>query len=508
MLLDLKETSYAYLLYETGICLITMIGLYLIMYILQQYLKLSHVPGPFLARFSGVWLVSKFYHKEKFTLIALDLDKKYGPVVRYGPRSVLLSDPAAIPIVYGSSKPWRKVSNPILKLSNLGLGYNVITPKNQAVSYEVAQPLVNGKILDSFVTTRDETRVSGIKKHINSAFTATAISDYEHHVNATLQQLKENIRSAGPETNLAKWITLFAFDTICRIAFSDDKIAQHDIDATLKGSRERFTHWHFWLALPSLERLLYKNSFMRGVAEPSLLGMRAHAKVQDRGAEYGQGTHSDLLDHYLKANVKAPELFSQETVVGLVISTIHAGSETTSATLNITLYHLLQNPRTLAKLREEAESANLSSPPSYQSVSKLRYLEAVIKEAMRMSSTNSDPLEREVPPGGVNVSGVFLPGGTAVAINAQVLIYNEDVWGPSPESYNPDRWLDANQTQKAKMERTFLGFGQGKRMCIGQHIAWSEMKKVLPDVLLNFEVCSPIRSRYTPNLISCKVLPH
>ena len=76
----------------------------------RQYWRLSHVPGPFWARFTGFWLASKFWRNEGFHEIALDLDKEYGPVVRYGPKSVLFSDPSAIPVIYGTTNAFRKVS--------------------------------------------------------------------------------------------------------------------------------------------------------------------------------------------------------------------------------------------------------------------------------------------------------------------------------------------------------------------------------------------------------------
>ena len=351
--------------------------------------------------------------------------------------------------------------------------------------------VANGRLQDSFVTTRQEDRVSGMKKHINAAFTPSAISDYEHHVDETVRLLSDRVAAHSPTVDLVRWLKLFAFETICRIAFSDGNFTEQDVQDTLVGVKERFDHWQRWFALPWLERLLYKNVFVRGRLGPSLLVQRAQARVTERQLEGDPGAHADLLERYLEADKKAPHHFGTGTVVGLTISTIHAGAETTASTLALTIHHLLTNSSALAALLQELQIADLKSPPTFKSVAKLPYLEATIKESMRLSSVSISPLDREVPTGGAHIAGVFIPGGTAVAVNVTALALRADVWGAEPQVYRPDRWIVADDAERTKMERAFSGFGHGKRMCIGKHIAMIEMKKVLPELLLNYEVCTP-----------------
>jgi hypothetical protein len=68
---------------------------------------LSKIPGPFWARYTGFWRLffvwdgkspDKYYH----------LHQKYGPIVRTAPKCVDISDPAAIPIIYGISSKFYK----------------------------------------------------------------------------------------------------------------------------------------------------------------------------------------------------------------------------------------------------------------------------------------------------------------------------------------------------------------------------------------------------------------
>ena len=330
--------------------------------------------------------------------------------------------------------------------------------------------------------------MSALKRHINSAFTTNAILDYEQHVDKTIQNLTARLKSQRSDVNLGRLITYFAFETIFRIAFSANDIDEYKMDEILEGTKTRFVHWHRWFALPDLEKLIYKNPLVMRITPTSFLGQKATERIQQRNEEGGLGIHSDLLDRYLQAEKKAPTIFGPATITGLVMSIINAGSETTSSTLNTVIFNLLYNPQAMTALREELDSANLSFPPTYNSVAKLRYMDAAIKESLRLNLVFVEPLEREVPPGGAHIAGVFIPGGTAVAMNGHALGHNREIWGHEPEKYRPERWLEADESQRSKMERCNLAFGAGKRMCIGQHIAWIEMKKVLPALLMKFEV--------------------
>ena len=154
----------------------------------------------------------------------------------------------------------------------------------------------------------------------------------------------------------------------------------------------------------------------------------------------------------------------------------------------------MKYPQTMTKLRTELESAKLSSPPQWSEVHQLRYLEACIKEAGRLYPIFLDPMEREVPTNGpgVEIAGVYVPPGNIVAVNTHALNRDPSVWGERTEEYRPERWIECDGKQLQKMERANLFFSGGRRICIGMHIAWIEMKKMLPELLMRFEV-SPVR---------------
>lgn len=141
------------------------------------------------------------------------------------------------------------------------------------------------------------------------------------------------------------------------------------------------------------------------------------------------------------------------------------------------------------KLRDEVLAAQLSDPPKWEEVRSLPYLEAVIKEAMRLLPVSQWDHSRVVPPGGATVAGYFVPEGTTVQCHIDSVHRSAEVFGAEPDVYNPERWTTASEAMKLRMEGAMLGFGAGKRMCLGRHIAWLEMKKLIPLLTMHLDVC-------------------
>lgn len=81
----------------------------------------------------------------------------------------------------------------------------------------------------------------------------------------------------------------------------------------------------------------------------------------------------------------------------LIYGQISAGADPTATVQKAIIYHLVRNPSVIDKLRAELDAASLSFPASYEEVhdsSKLPYLEAVIKEGLRIHPTVGLCLER------------------------------------------------------------------------------------------------------------------
>ncbi|KAK5122380.1 hypothetical protein LTR85_003964 [Meristemomyces frigidus] len=98
-------------------------------------------------------------------------------------------------------------------------------------------------------------------------------------------------------------------------------------------------------------------------------------------------------------------------------------------------------------------------------------------------------LERHVPAGGAVICGKHIPEGTIVGVNPWVTQHDPEVF-PNPEVFEPERWLATgkNKEQLAMMERSFFSFGAGSRVCIGKNISLIEIRKIIPQLLRDFDM--------------------
>lgn len=81
---------------------------------------------------------------------------------------------------------------------------------------------------------------------------------------------------------------------------------------------------------------------------------------------------------------------------------------------------------------------------------------AVIKESLRVYSSNSPPMERVVPPSGMTANGHHIPEGTIVSVPQFVAHRDVEVYGKDALDFRPERWLEADEASLKKMEHNFL----------------------------------------------------
>ena len=173
-----------------------------------------------------------------------------------------------------------------------------------------------------------------------------------------------------------------------------------------------------------------------------------------------------------------------------------AGSDTTALTLRAIFYYALKNPRVRRKLYGELAAARPTLPISYDFAQKLPYLDAVIRESMRMHPGVGLPLERVVPSEGLKLpDGRFIAGGTAVGMNAWVVHQNKEIFGQDAESFVPERWLQYEhetetsfQARRSRMREADLTFGAGNRVCTGKNIALLQLYKVVATLFILYDV--------------------
>jgi cytochrome P450 len=170
----------------------------------------------------------------------------------------------------------------------------------------------------------------------------------------------------------------------------------------------------------------------------------------EKMGERDENAPMDFLEKLMIANQHDPEKVTPYHVFMMGLSNIIAGSDTTAVSLSSILYNLLRYPDTMRKLRQEIhdfENQGRCGNPAvlFKESQEMPYLQAVMKEALRMHAATGLPLWRVVPEGGVEICERFFPEGTTIGLNSWCAHYNEDMFGPDAKHFRPERWIEAEK---------------------------------------------------------------
>lgn len=167
---------------------------------------------------------------------------------------------------------------------------------------------------------------------------------------------------------------------------------------------------------------------------------------------------------------------------------ITAGADTTAIAMRTAIFHMVKNPNIYHALcREIREEASLTLPVSYSVASALPYLDAVIKEALRIHPPNGVMYPRLVPPGGAIICGKFIPEGTEVGISPWVLHYDTELF-PCPDRFQPGRWLTSDADLLLRRKRSIFAFSAGSHTCLGKNISLVEITKLIASLLVRYDI--------------------
>ena len=455
----------------------------------SSYFRLRRIPGPFVASLTNLPRLLWVRNGDAGdTHVALH--RKYGHLVRFGPNMISVSDPAEIQNIYSHHGKF---------------------PKSDF--YRALSFYVKGKAIPGLFATQDENIHRLLKRPIAGMYSMTSLVSYEPHVDSTIRtffiQLDKRFVETGKACPLHDWLQMFAFDVIGEITFSKRLgfLEQgRDIDGIMGNSWNYFSRASLISQAPWLDYIWVKNPILQRLRKAKINPIVAFARARRaerekevakslEAGETGEAKNKDFLTRFMEVESKDPAT-PPWAVNAWATSNITAGSDTTAILLRTVFYNLVKHPESLAKLRQELSSQNADEEGNIVTWKKaitLPYLDACIKEAGRMHPPFGLPYERVVPAGGSMVCGQHIPAGTIVGISAWVVHRDYEVFGKDSDVWRPERWIEAEEGARKRMESALLTFGAGHRSCIGKHISYLEIYKLVPTLVRGYDVSvSPI----------------
>jgi cytochrome P450 len=170
-----------------------------------------------------------------------------------------------------------------------------------------------------------------------------------------------------------------------------------------------------------------------------------------------------------------------------------AGHETTANALAWTLLLLAEHPETRERLEDEVDTQLSGRIPTADDADKLTWTRAVIDEGMRLYPP-AWMIERDAV-GDDEVGGFHIPAGTTV-MTPPYLVHHDERWWPSPEAFDPRRFLPGADEGRHKF--AYLPFGGGRRQCIGSGFATLEATIALAMLSQRFRLDTVAGARPVP----------
>ena len=190
----------------------------------------------------------------------------------------------------------------------------------------------------------------------------------------------------------------------------------------------------------------------------------------------------DLLQALMDARYSDGEGMSDELVLSESMQLLVAGHETSSNALSWLLYLLSTHPDCLARVRDEFESALGDAQLTHADVLKFEFTTQVIYEGLRLYPPFW--MIDRMAVADDRVGDLVIPSGSMVIVYVYGAHHAPRHWH-SPEEFDPERFTKEEMKQRTPF--TFLPFGGGPRVCIGQHYAMLQILMILSELIRRYD---------------------
>lgn len=283
---------------------------------------------------------------------------------------------------------------------------------------------------------------------------------------------------AGETRDVHEDLMRLTLDIVARTLFSADLDAQaaRTVGPALHAIMER-----------------YGNALLMGFSTLAALPLRVNTRAREAIAQLDKIIYdivtrrrrgaapttprSDLLAMLLEARDDDGSAMTDKQVRDEVMTVFLAGHETTALALSWTFFELSRNPDVRAKLLHEVREVLGDRTATVADVASLKYTEAVVYESLRLHPP-AWSIGRESTRD-FELGGRTIPAGSNLWISPYAL-HRDPRHFSDPLRFRPERWLDGLARRLPR--GTYLPFGGGPRVCIGNVFAQMEATLLLATI--------------------------
>ncbi|KAF2119514.1 benzoate 4-monooxygenase cytochrome P450 [Lophiotrema nucula] len=446
---------------------------------LLYFHPLRKYPGPKLWSISRLPYISAMI-KGKIHLDLLSIHKQYGPVARVGPNMLAFFTAQSWKDIYGRTGARSFDKDPMY--------------------YEIP---VND--VAHLVCAIDNEQHARQRKLVAGGFSGDALRSQEGlvmgYVDLFIQGLEKEIAAGkGGKVDLGEWFNYTTFDITGDLMFGESfdclkdnalhpwiKLTFASVKAVTWISAARQFAGLYGLLMKMIPKKLiqeYEDHF-RLSSEKADARLKMGTKRPDFMSGILRNGFSEVHD---KKALEKEKVMSRAELHSNAYLIIIAGSETSATGLSGIAYLLCTNVDKLQKLIKEIRTTFASDADiTFNTTTKLPYLNAVIEEGLRSYPPVPFGMSRLVPKGGETVDGHFVPEGTQVATYHYPTYHSPNNFN-LPDSFIPERWLGEDPRFADDNLGSVQPFQMGARGCLGKPLAYAEIRLILAKLLFHFDI--------------------
>ncbi|CAH8361029.1 unnamed protein product [Eruca vesicaria subsp. sativa] len=353
--------------------------------------------------------------------------------------------------------------------------------------------------------------VEGTLKH--QGFATLSASATTSKLKNGLVPIFDHFAKEGMVLNFQDVFRRFTFDIFMVLITGSDPTSlsidmpENEFDKALNEATEGVLYRHLkprflwklqrWMRLGIEKKMVEANDIFYRVCAKYISAKREEVRLQGISHHSNNEECDDLLTSYIKLDTTKYEILNPSDdrfLKDIILTYIVAGRDTIASALTWFFWLLSENPKVVAKIRQEIDKNLPNSKIGQENSSfdptdnnKLVYLHAALYESMRLYPPV--PFEHKSP-----VKTDVLPSGHKVDADSKILILiyalgrMKAVWGEDASEFKPERWVTNTGSLRHEPSYKFLAFNAGPRSCPGKQVAMKLMKTVIVEILQNYDI--------------------
>jgi cytochrome P450 len=369
---------------------------------------------------------------------------------------------------------------PLLQRCTIGLIYRIITHDDALFDQDTGNDGSETNTVKSSSPRSSATSLASLGISCREELKSETASDSEN--SSTNSHIFDGYQATKPKTNQIKALLPLYLDSVTQIRM-----------IILAQSRS------IWYLLPRWVYRLFSPMYRE---EEAVMGpIRVFARLACQNAK--SGSPLELLSKRASHNENTRIMDGvSKDLLDEAITLLFAGQDTSAATLSWTLHLLSLDPAKQQRVVDEVRSIlDSDDNPAVDFVSKtmvaqMPYLDAVIKESMRLYPVAPfvvRKLTADITIPGEEASDTTIPESTFACVWIYALHRNPKLWH-LPEEFLPERWLDPKLRERDAGQYepgAYIPFAMGPRNCLGRPLAQVILRVLLARILNRYSVVDP-----------------